>query len=215
VRLSSPNIGFELIPSDLRSIGLAWVNMTGSSGISRRVGLSVGNASASGSFDFSLNDPSEVTDWSAQFWVRFLDGSDRSVGGVEFSVIDDIQPDVSNITILPMQPTLLDDVSVEFSASDRGSGLNSTWVGYIVWSGQEETVVEAQLGADGRFRAVIPRQLPFAQVTLWVKARDRSGNVSVSGPLTYGVGVPLWLWALLLVLSCAGVALYLRRVGRI
>lgn len=215
VRLSSPNIGFELIPSDMRSIGLAWVNMTGSSGVSRRVGLSVGNASASGFFDFSLNDPSEVTDWSAQFWVKFPDGSNRLVGRVGFSVIDDIPPDIWNITVLPVQPTLLDDVNVEFSASDKGSGLNNTWVSYITWSGQEGTIVEAQMGDDGRFRAVIPRQLPFTQVTLWVKARDRSGNISVSGPMTYGVGVPLWLWVLLLALLCAGVWFYLRQVNKI
>jgi hypothetical protein len=213
VRLSDPSIRFELIPSDMRSVGLAWVNMTSSSGVSRRVGLSVGNASAISSFEFNVNDPREVTDWSAQFWVSFPDGSDRLVETAQFSVIDDIPPDVVNVTILPTRPTLLDDVSVTFTASDRGSGLNRTWVSYSTWSGQE-TELEANLGADGRFTATIPKQLPFVQVTVWVRAMDRSGNIFVYGPTAYQVGVPPWVSMLLLILVVAAVVIYMKRTGK-
>jgi hypothetical protein len=86
-------------------------------------------------------------------------------------------------------------------------------VSYSTWSGQE-TELEANLGADGRFTATIPKQLPFVQVTVWVRAMDRSGNIFVYGPTAYQVGVPPWVSMLLLILVVAAVVIYMKRTGK-
>jgi len=214
VRLSSPQVELRLIPSEPNSVGLAWAVLAGPSGDIQRIGLASSNGSLSGSRSFSTDDPSEVGDWFASFWVNFPDGSDRLVGREAFKVVDDLPPVIGNVTILPSEPSIFDDVKVVFNVLERGSGLNRTWVSYIAWQGQEEAIVEAEPMAGGAFQAVIPRQLPFAQVVLWVRGSDLSGNVSSHGPVAYKVGIPMWLLASLVLLIIGGV-LILHRMKKL
>ena len=214
VGLSSPLVEFLLVPSEPSSVGLAWVVVSDPSGTERRVGLAFSNSSFTGSWSVSTQDPSVVGEWVTSFWVNFPDGSDRLVGTETLLIIDDLPPVIENVTTIPAEPSMFDDVDIFFSVQERGSGLNRTWVAYTTWAGQRETIVEANSEPGGWFKASIPRQLPFAQVHFWVWAQDLSDNTSSSGPLSYSVGVPTWLTASAIIVMALAAAVYLRRKAK-
>jgi hypothetical protein len=198
VLLSSPTVTVELASSDISLISSARFALTSPNGSTRIFVFDQAGGRFIRELSFPQTDPFAVGNWSIAPLILFPNGISRQLSTVNFLVVDDIPPTISNITRLPTEATFMEEVNITCIVADKGTGVRTVWVYYSSGSVAGNATAEP-LGAN-KYSAVIPRQPPFTTVSYRVYAVDNSGNTSVSENLAYSVGIPIWLMLLIILI---------------
>jgi len=212
VPLSMPIVTIELTSSNFSLISSAKFILKSPNGSTRMVMFNRVDDRFIKELSLPQTDPLILGSWSITPSILFPDGVERQLSSASFIVRDDIPPTISNITRLPSEATFMDDVNFTFIVEDKGTGVKLVWVSYSAGGGAIN-VTAKPVGPSG-YSALIPRQPPFARVSLRVYAVDNSGNTSVSETITYTVGLPTWLLIVLIVTSCLAILTALLYVKR-
>jgi hypothetical protein len=212
VPLSTPTVTVELTSSNVSLISSAKFILKSPNGSTRMVMFNRVDDRFIKELSFPQIDPSILGSWSITSLIRFLDGVERQLPSVSFTIRDDIPPTISNITRLPSEATFMDDVNVTCTVEDRGAGVKSVWVSYS--SGGVTINVTARPVGPSRYSAIIPRQPLLTRVSFRIYAVDNSGNTGVSETLAYSIGIPPWLLIIMitaLFLAALIALLYVKR----
>ncbi|MEM3712367.1 MAG: hypothetical protein QXR97_02360 [Thermoproteota archaeon] len=218
VLLSSPTLIIELNSSDVSPISLARFALTAPNGSARMIVFDQVGSRFIREISFSQTDPSAIGNWVISTTVLFKDGVSRQLPVVNFTLVDDIPPAISNMTRSPREATFMEDVNITCIVTDRGTGVKTVWVSYSS-GGLTQNVTAKPVGSH-KYSAIIPRQPPLTTVSYRVYAVDKSGNLSSSETITYGVGIPLWLSITITILILVPIllivwrALYVKRLKK-
>lgn len=124
---------------------------------------------------------------------------------IEFTlIIDDQPPNIGTIIISPSAPVWMEVVEVSVSISDTLSGVSQAYLYFSSDGGVKWDSVTMTLQA-GWYQGSIPGQSPMARVQYYIEASDGLGNVAKSPVQEFTVGIPLWVY----VVVVGGVAVLL------
>lgn len=157
----------------------------------------------------SLNEGDHT--WS----VKVLDNVNNSaVYGYSFKLIlDTTRPTISQFSI-PSNPVFGESTKINCSVSDDISGVKDVYLCYSIDSGSSWTRVE-MVPQDGIYSGSIPSQMFFTEVQCYIEAIDNAGNTFKTPVSKYTVGIPIWLYLIIIALiAIVAIRFFLRRLPR-
>jgi len=128
-------------------------------------------------------------------------------------IVDTTPPSVTGVSRTPESPAMGDSVKVSAVVNDTGSGTKDVTLRYSI--GGSPTWIEVPMSLQaGAYVAYIPSQSPFSEVQYQIRATDNSGNVAETPIDEFTVGMPLWVYAGVVVVPAAVIFVVLRFVRK-
>lgn len=124
-------------------------------------------------------------------------------------IIDAVPPSVSGLSA-PSNPVFGESTTITCEVSDAVSGIKEVKLYYstnggVSWTGAAMTL------QVGRYAGSIPSQMPFTNVQYYVKAVDNAGNEYQTPISTFNIGIPIWLYIVLVMILIIPIAALLFR----
>jgi hypothetical protein len=210
IPLSSGRISIELEPSNIELVGSGVLALISPNGTISRLSTDRVNNKLVKTISFPQTDPNMIGNWSVIPSIVFPSGLSRELSLLEFRLLDDIPPNITNVIQSPKETTFLDTVNLTIAVSDKGTGVESVWISYSIGDSSERHNVTTVRLLRGIFSGIIPRQSPFTRVSYWVYASDKANNLSEMGPYSYEVLIPIWMWVVVAaILGLSGILVLL------
>jgi hypothetical protein len=140
-----------------------------------------------------------------------------SEGSAQIKVIvDAYPPQIVNVIRSPDSPVMGEVIKVSALITDVGSGVKEAVLYYSTDGGASWSKVVMSLLA-GRYDAYIPGQNAFTEISYYVEASDKSGNITKTEVTKISVGAPVWMYVvivMLIIMLLIGFLYIKRRKGR-
>jgi len=114
---------------------------------------------------------------------------------------DTIPPRISNVMRSPEGPVMGDSIQISASVDDPESGVKDVTLRYSVGGGTW-TEIAMTLHGD-RYISSIPSQNPYTEVRYQIRSSDNTGNTSETSIETFSVGLPLWMYGVVVLIIAA------------
>ncbi len=170
--------------------GIPQGTMAGGSEYSKTITLSEGSHNWSVE---TVDNLDNTASWSGSFTLK----------------VDNSPPMITGLSA-PSNPVFGEQTTIICQVSDAVSGVEEASLYYSTDGGSSWTRVTMVL-EEGVYRGSIPSQMFFKEVQYYVEAVDNVGNEARTPVSKYTVGIPIWLYAVVLALIVVIIAILLLR----
>jgi hypothetical protein len=171
-------------------------------------GVSQGTMASGSDYSKTISLSEGSHTWS----VEAVDNVDNAAtwSGSFTLTVDTAPPTISGLSA-PSNPVFVESTTITCQVSDALSGVKEVKLYYSTNGGSSWTEVAMAL-QGGVYTGSIPSQMPFTEVQYYVEAADNVGNETRTPVSRYTVGIPIWLYMVVLALIViVAAALLLRR----
>jgi len=170
-------------------------------------GVSQGTMASGSDYSKTISLSEGSHTWS----VEAVDNVDNTAtwSGSFTLTVDTAPPTISGLSA-PSNPVFGESTTVTCQVSDALSGVKEVKLYYSTNGGSSWTEVAMTL-QGGVYTGSIPSQTPFTEVQYYVEAVDNVGNETRTPVSKYTVGIPIWLYMVVLALIVIIVAALLLR----
>jgi len=170
-------------------------------------GVSHGTMSVGSDYSKTISLSEGFHAWS----VEAVDNVDNAASwSGSFTLTLDTAPPVISGLSAPSNPVFGESATIACQVSDTPSGVKEANLYYSTNGGSSWTKV-TMVPQGGVYTGSIPSQMPFTEVQYYVEAVDNVGNETRTPVSRYTVGIPVWLYIVVLALIVIIVAALLLR----